>query len=98
MSPRTHEMMRVMSTGEGRPEPVLVEDFFRSNGLSDSTQIQPMLKPERFGRMISGLPQVERYVADSDTVRWGGGEWLALQTDGHARRSSVPVERQLRAC
>ncbi len=85
MSSRTHEMMRVMSTGEGRPEARLVEEFFRSHGLSDSTQIQPMLKPERFGRMISGLPQVERYVADSDTVHWGGGEWLALQTDGHAQ-------------
>jgi glyoxylase-like metal-dependent hydrolase (beta-lactamase superfamily II) len=84
MSSRTHEMMRVMSTGEGRPEPAQIEAFFHSNGLSDSTQIQPMLKPERFGRMISGLPPVERYVADGDTLRWGDAEWSALRTDGHA--------------
>ena len=57
-----------------------------------------MFKPERFARMTSGLPQVERYVADGDTLRWGDGEWLALQTDGHAQGPSVPVERQLRAC
>jgi len=84
MSSRTYEMVRVMSTGEGRPEPGLIETFFRSHGLSDSAQIQPMFKPERFSRMTSGLPQVEHQVADGDTLRWGGGEWLALQTDGHA--------------
>jgi glyoxylase-like metal-dependent hydrolase (beta-lactamase superfamily II) len=83
-SSRTYEMVRVMSTGEGRPEPGRIEAFFRSHGLSDSAQIQPMFKPERFGRMTSGLPRVERYVADGDTLRWGGGEWSAMQTDGHA--------------
>jgi glyoxylase-like metal-dependent hydrolase (beta-lactamase superfamily II) len=84
MSSRTHEMMRVMSTGEGSPEPPLIEAFFRSNGLTDSAQIQPMLKPERFARMVSGLPPVERYVADGDTLQWADGEWSALRTDGHA--------------
>jgi glyoxylase-like metal-dependent hydrolase (beta-lactamase superfamily II) len=30
------------------------------------------------------MPPVERYVADGDTLQWGGGAWSALQTDGHA--------------
>ena len=34
--------------------------------------------------MTSGLAQVELTIADGDTLRWGGGEWTALQTDGHA--------------
>ena len=74
-----------MATGEGRPQAGQVEEFFRSHGLSDVAQVQPMFKPERFARMTSGLPQVERHVADGDTLHWGGGEWLALQTDGHAQ-------------
>jgi glyoxylase-like metal-dependent hydrolase (beta-lactamase superfamily II) len=84
MSSRTYDMLRVMSTGEGRPEAREVEAFFHSHGLSDAAQIQPMFKPERFGRMTSGLPNVERHVADGDTLQWKDGEWLAYQTDGHA--------------
>ena len=85
MSSRTHGMLRVMSTGEGMPEAGQVEAFFHSHGLSDVAQVQPMFTPERFGRMTSGLPQVERHVADGDTLSWGDNEWLALQTDGHAQ-------------
>jgi glyoxylase-like metal-dependent hydrolase (beta-lactamase superfamily II) len=84
MSARTHDMLRTMATSEGRPAAGQVEEFFRSHGLSDVAQVQPMFRPERFSRMTSGLPQVERHVADGDTLRWGSGEWTALQTDGHA--------------
>jgi glyoxylase-like metal-dependent hydrolase (beta-lactamase superfamily II) len=84
MSARTHDILRTMA-GEGRPRAEQVEEFFRSHGLSDVAQVQPMFKPERFGRMTSGLPQVERYVADGDTLSWGDGDWTALQTDGHAQ-------------
>jgi len=84
MSSRTYDMVRVLSTGEGRPEAAEVDAFFRSHGLSDAAQVQPMFRPERFSRMTSGLPDVQRYVADGDTLQWGGGEWLAYQTDGHA--------------
>jgi glyoxylase-like metal-dependent hydrolase (beta-lactamase superfamily II) len=85
MSSRTHDMLRAMATAEGRPQAGQVEAFFQSHGLSDAAQVQPMFKPERFGRMTSGLPQVERHIADGDTLGWGGNEWLALQTDGHAQ-------------
>jgi glyoxylase-like metal-dependent hydrolase (beta-lactamase superfamily II) len=84
MSSRTQEMLRVMSTGEGRPEAAEVEAFFHSHGLSDVAQVQAMFKPERFSRMTSGLPNVEHYTADGDTLHWADGEWLAYQTDGHA--------------
>lgn len=84
MSTLTHDMLRTMTTGEGRPRAGQVEEFFRSHGLSDVAQVETMFKPERFARMTSGLPQVERFVADGDTLSWGGGEWTALQTDGHA--------------
>jgi glyoxylase-like metal-dependent hydrolase (beta-lactamase superfamily II) len=85
MSARTHEMVRTMATAEGRPRAGQVEEFFRSHGLGDVAQVEPMFKPERFARMTSGLPQVEQHVADGDTLRWGGAEWTALQTDGHAQ-------------
>ncbi len=85
MSARTHEMLRVMATGEGRPHTAQIESFFRSHGLADAAQIQPMFKPERFARMTSGMVRVAGHVADGDTLRWGGGEWTAMQTDGHAQ-------------
>jgi glyoxylase-like metal-dependent hydrolase (beta-lactamase superfamily II) len=85
MSAHTHDMLRTMATGEGRPPAGKMEEFFRSHGLNDVAQVVPMFKPERFGRMTSGLPQVERYIADGDTLHWGGRAWTAMQTDGHAQ-------------
>ena len=85
MSARTHDLLRTMATGEGGPRAGQVEEFFRAHGLSDVAQVQPMFRPERFSRMTSGLPQIERPIADGDTLRWGGGEWTAWQTDGHAQ-------------
>jgi glyoxylase-like metal-dependent hydrolase (beta-lactamase superfamily II) len=84
MSARTHDMLRTLATGEGRPRQERVEEFFRSHGLNDVAQVAPMFNPERFARMTSGLPQVDGHVADGDTLHWGGGEWMAMQTDGHA--------------
>ena len=85
MSSGTDDMLRVMSTGKGRPQAGQVESFFQTHGLSDVAQVQPMFNPERFGRMTSGLAKVERHVADGDTLSWAGNEWLAMQTDGHAQ-------------
>ena len=39
MSARTHDMVRTMATGEGRPQAGQVEEFFRSHGLSDVAQV-----------------------------------------------------------
>jgi glyoxylase-like metal-dependent hydrolase (beta-lactamase superfamily II) len=84
MSVHTHDMLRTMATGEGRPRQQKVEEFFQSHGLNDVGQVAPVFNPERFARMTSGLPQVERHVADGDALHWSGGAWTAMQTDGHA--------------
>lgn len=83
MSRRTHEFVQVMAAGASHFAEA--EAFFRRHGLSDPAQILPMFKPERFMRMTSGAPDVQRYIADDEVVDWGGGQrWRALETNGHA--------------
>lgn len=60
------------------------ERFFKSHGLTDEVQIRAMFRPDRFVRMTSGMPHVEQFIADEDVLRWGVGEWTALETNGHA--------------
>jgi glyoxylase-like metal-dependent hydrolase (beta-lactamase superfamily II) len=84
MSRRTHELTRAMWGGEGRSLLSEAEQFFQSHGVTDETQIRAMFRPERFARMTSGMPTVERFVADEEVLRWGTGEWTALETNGHA--------------
>jgi glyoxylase-like metal-dependent hydrolase (beta-lactamase superfamily II) len=84
MSRRTHEMSRILAGGPDAPSAADAEAFVRSHGLADLEQIRPMLRPERFGRMTSGVPDVERHVADGETLRWGAHDWVAMQTNGHA--------------
>jgi glyoxylase-like metal-dependent hydrolase (beta-lactamase superfamily II) len=83
MSERTHELSRTFLGGESRIEAGEVERFFNSQGLTDLGSIQPMLKPDRFARVTSGVPRVERHVANGETLQWGSG-WTAMRTDGHA--------------
>jgi glyoxylase-like metal-dependent hydrolase (beta-lactamase superfamily II) len=42
-----------------------------------------MFSPERIAKMASGRPEVSQLVADGDVLDWGG-EWTALETNGHA--------------
>jgi glyoxylase-like metal-dependent hydrolase (beta-lactamase superfamily II) len=84
MSRRTHELARSVSSGEGRALFGESQQFYRSHGLTDEAQIRSMFRPERFVRMTSGMPQVDRFVADGQIMRWGAGEWTALETNGHA--------------
>lgn len=60
------------------------ETFLRTHGVVEIDALKPMFAPERFGRMSSGLPRVERFVADEDMLAWGATAWRALRTDGHA--------------
>ena len=83
MSQRTYDLAKVLLSGGDTPWSEL-QAFFQSHGLADPSQLQPMFQPQRLMRMASGLPQVERYVADGDVLRWGGSEWAAMRTDGHA--------------
>jgi glyoxylase-like metal-dependent hydrolase (beta-lactamase superfamily II) len=81
MSARTHEIVQLMLAGASSGQ---AEAFLRSHGVDQPGDVQSIFKPERYARMVSGLPQVDRLVADGDVLRWGAAEWRALQTDGHA--------------
>jgi glyoxylase-like metal-dependent hydrolase (beta-lactamase superfamily II) len=84
MSERTRELATLL-LGDVNPSQMdEAAAFFRSHGITQSEQIQAMFKPERFSRMTSGLPKVERIVAEGDVLQWAGRQWHALQTDGHA--------------
>ena len=83
MSQTTHHIVQAMSAGPSHFGEA--EAFFRRHGITDPAQIVPMFKPERFARMTSGVPEVQRYVADGEIVDWGGAQrWQALETNGHA--------------
>lgn len=84
MSERTYDVAQRLLGGEGRARAEAIQAFFSSHGLSDTAQVQAIFQPERLARMTSGLPRVEQFVADSEVIRWGEGEWTALETDGHA--------------
>ncbi len=82
MSPRTLEQLQAFmdsgadSTGE-------VSRFFTMHGVTDRSLL-PSLSPNRFARMTSGLPEVERTVADGDVLHWAPSHWTAIETNGHA--------------
>jgi glyoxylase-like metal-dependent hydrolase (beta-lactamase superfamily II) len=82
MSQRTHDQMQFMLSGQGVPGEG--ETFFRTNGVQDVSSLQPYFNTDRFARMLSGKPKVERLVADGEVLRWGGRAWTALETNGHA--------------
>lgn len=66
------------------PRAEVTEAFLRTHGVLDIDALRPMFAPERFSRMSTGLPHVERFVADQDVLKWGATAWRALRTDGHA--------------
>jgi glyoxylase-like metal-dependent hydrolase (beta-lactamase superfamily II) len=84
MSERTYDWAKRLLGGEGRARAEAIQAFFTSHGLSDTTQVQAIFQPERIARMASGLPRVEQTIADSEVIRWGAREWMALETNGHA--------------
>ena len=84
MSERTHAMARVLFGVDPPPEESAVEAFFKSHGLQDVSSVAPLFRPERFARITSGMPKVDRLIADGEVMHWGSGRWQAMQTDGHA--------------
>jgi len=61
-----------------------VEAFLRQHGVPDLAPWRALFRPERFVRMTSGLPHVERLVEDGARIDWGRAQWEAMGTDGHA--------------
>ena len=84
MSRRTFEQAQIMLGGKDASAAADVEAFFRANGVVDLTTLRPMMSPRRFASVTSGMPVVQRFVADDETLQWGGSSWTALETNGHA--------------
>lgn len=82
MSPRTLEQMQTFVSADPQSAVADAERFFANHGVDRS--LLPGLSPTRFLRMTSGLPEVARTVGDREVLRWGRGEWTALETNGHA--------------
>lgn len=94
MSARTHAMATAALSGDAGPF-TIAESFFHMHGLGDLSQLAPMLKPERFIKMTSGLPNVAQFVADGASAPWGS-EWIALETNGHAEGHLCLANEKLR--
>src|SRR5690606_33378135 len=73
MSARTQELANAVY-GALSPRSADIEAFLRIHGVSDTTVLQPMFKPERFARMAKGLPRVEHHIEDAQSFEWGS-EW-----------------------
>lgn len=83
MSPRTLEQMHAFMTVDPQSAVADAERFFTMHGVVDRALL-PSLSPTRFARMTSGMPDVAKTVVDSELLSWGGSEWRALETNGHA--------------
>lgn len=83
MSERSNELAQAVYVARS-PSSAEIESFLRTHGVTDSSVVQPLFKPERFARMATAMPRVERFVEDAEPIVWGEREWTALRTDGHA--------------
>lgn len=84
MSARTRELAMLFLGGVERRQMDQAEEFFRSHGITEPEHIQQMFRPDRFARMTSGMPHVERLIADGEVLSWGEAPWTAMETNGHA--------------
>lgn len=83
MSRRTHELALAWLDDEPRCARE-AEAFFRAHGVTDGESLRPMSGARRFDHLASGMPHVERFVADDEVLPFLGGTWRALETGGHA--------------
>jgi glyoxylase-like metal-dependent hydrolase (beta-lactamase superfamily II) len=84
MSSRTEEQAQLLLSD---PAPDMADEaaaFFRKMGALEPPLGRGLFAPQRFTRMVSGMPQVTHHVEDNQTLPWNGDVWTALQTDGHA--------------
>jgi glyoxylase-like metal-dependent hydrolase (beta-lactamase superfamily II) len=83
MSKRTFKQADMLLRGTHTVSTKEAEGFFRSHGLPDTTSMRSVFSPQRFAKMASGMPEVLRHVEAGEVLEWGG-QWTALETDGHA--------------
>jgi glyoxylase-like metal-dependent hydrolase (beta-lactamase superfamily II) len=84
MSARTRQIAALLTEPVPPSETARAAAFFRSHGLADFAAVQPIFRPERMSTIVSGMPTVEREIGDGEMLRFGGSEWLAMETNGHA--------------
>jgi glyoxylase-like metal-dependent hydrolase (beta-lactamase superfamily II) len=84
MSRRTHEQAQLMLGGEFIDSGDAIEAFFSTNGVAEAASLKPLFSSARLATLASGLPPVERFLADGDALAPGLEQWTALETNGHA--------------
>ncbi len=84
MSKRTHEQAQELLGDLTVDMSDEVIGFFHRHGVTEPQSGRGLFSPQRFARMVSGLPQVEQHVADNQALPATLENWTALQTDGHA--------------
>lgn len=84
MSRRTEEQAQML-LGAAPPDMIgEATSFLRKLGAVELPQSRSLFTPQRFARMVSGMPRVAQHIADGTTLPWNGDTWTAFQTDGHA--------------
>ena len=85
MSKRTHEQaVALLADTSGIDMAAELRAFLRRYGVAESQSGRGLFSPQRFARMVSGLPDVSRYLGDDETLPWNSDIWTALETNGHA--------------
>jgi len=84
MSRRTEEQALLL-LGDAPPDMVSeMSDFLRKLGVVELPQSRSLFTPQRFARMVSGMPRVAQHIEDGHSLPWNCDTWTAFQTDGHA--------------
>jgi glyoxylase-like metal-dependent hydrolase (beta-lactamase superfamily II) len=82
MSQHTYDQAQLLLNGDMGPT-AEAEIFLRMHGAAESMGMQT-LSPSRMLAMTSGMPAVQRLIADAEVLQWGGTAWTAIETNGHA--------------
>jgi glyoxylase-like metal-dependent hydrolase (beta-lactamase superfamily II) len=84
MSRRTEEQAQML-LGDAPPDMIgEATDFMRKLGVLELPPSRSLFTPQRFARMVSGMPRVAQHICDGTTLPWNCDTWTAFQTDGHA--------------
>jgi glyoxylase-like metal-dependent hydrolase (beta-lactamase superfamily II) len=57
--------------------------FFAAHGAEQVEELRDIIAGGRYRELVSGLPQVGRYICDEERVTWNGSSWRLLECAGH---------------
>jgi glyoxylase-like metal-dependent hydrolase (beta-lactamase superfamily II) len=85
MSKRTHtQAVELLCNTSSTDVAAQMTAFLRRYGVAESHGARGLLSPQRLARMVSGLPEVARYLSDDESLPWNADIWTVLETNGHA--------------